>query len=152
MVAMGKTLATLLAASPQKPLAVLLTGDLGAGKTTLCRAIIHAMTGEDDIPSPTYSLVQTYDTDNREVWHADLYRVASEDDLEELGLIEAFEQALVLVEWPDRLGRYTPDHRLDIAITTGQTDTQRMMTMTGTGRGEAIALAIADHIATQDNS
>lgn len=100
--------------------AVFLIGGLGAGKTTLARAVIHALTGDDDVPSPTYTLVQTYDGTDCVVWHCDLYRLepaaAVAGDLRELGLDDAFAEAVVLVEWPDRLGAHAPADRLEIRL------------------------------------
>lgn len=91
---------------------LLLSGSIGAGKTHFARALIQhrlARTGRvEDVPSPTFTLVQVYDDDLVEIWHADLYRLSSPDDVTELGLDEAFETAIVLVEWPDRLGSDAP--------------------------------------------
>ncbi|MGI9388900.1 MAG: tRNA (adenosine(37)-N6)-threonylcarbamoyltransferase complex ATPase subunit type 1 TsaE [Boseongicola sp.] len=91
---------------------ILLEGNLGAGKTHFARALIQAKLADvgvvEDVPSPTYTLVQTYQAGLLEIWHADLYRIGSEDDLVELGLEEAFGKALILIEWPDRLGNVAP--------------------------------------------
>lgn len=86
-----------------------LTGPVGAGKTHFARAVIRAAqaaagTPPEDVPSPTFTLVQTYDAGPLEIWHADLYRLSSAAEAWELGLEEAFDTALCLVEWPDRLG------------------------------------------------
>jgi N-acetylmuramate 1-kinase len=87
---------------------ILLEGPIGAGKSHLCRAIIRSRLGRDEeVPSPTFTLVQTYE-DDPDIWHADLYRLTHPDEARELGLEEAFETAICLVEWPDRLGRYVP--------------------------------------------
>ncbi|MEM6439958.1 MAG: tRNA (adenosine(37)-N6)-threonylcarbamoyltransferase complex ATPase subunit type 1 TsaE [Pseudomonadota bacterium] len=100
--------------------AVLLSGDLGAGKSCLARAAIQARLALDgrreDVPSPSFTLVQTYETAGAEVWHADLHRLSGPDAIEELGLDLAFEDAVTLIEWPDRLGPWTPPRRLEIAL------------------------------------
>ncbi|ALK10949.1 tRNA (adenosine(37)-N6)-threonylcarbamoyltransferase complex ATPase subunit type 1 TsaE [Blastochloris viridis] len=97
---------------------VTLAGDLGAGKSTLARAIIRTLAGDDglEVPSPTYTLLQTYEIEPFAVVHADFYRVRSPDELEEIGWDEAAEDALALVEWPDRAGSLLAADRLEIVL------------------------------------
>jgi len=97
---------------------LLLEGDVGAGKSHLARAIIHElMDVPEDVPSPTFTLVQTYDTSVGTIWHADLYRLADASEVEELGLNEAFSSAICLIEWPDRL-HAAPTDALHVSLTT----------------------------------
>ncbi len=111
--ALGYALADLLQAGDT----VLLSGGIGAGKTHLCRAFIQAKLGRaEDVPSPTFTLVQTYDAPACEIWHADLYRLSHPDEVLELGLEAAFEHGICLIEWPDRLGDLVPDTALTIAL------------------------------------
>ncbi len=100
---------------------ILLSGPIGAGKSHLARTIIREMmarAGEaaEDIPSPTYTLVQSYPCGASEIWHADLYRLTDPAEVFELGLDEAFSHAICLVEWPDRLGSAAPADALSIAL------------------------------------
>jgi tRNA threonylcarbamoyladenosine biosynthesis protein TsaE len=112
--ALGRRLASL--ARPGD--VILLEGPIGAGKSCLARAFIRARLGEEEeVPSPTFTLVQVYDDDGTEIWHADLYRLTHPDEVWELGLDQAFETAICLVEWPDRLGTHLPPGALTLRLT-----------------------------------
>lgn len=94
---------------------LLLEGEIGAGKSAFARALIRSVAGaEIEVPSPTFTLVQTYAFDTFEIWHCDLYRLGHPDDVLELGLDAAFETAICLIEWPDRLGDLTPSGALTL--------------------------------------
>jgi tRNA threonylcarbamoyladenosine biosynthesis protein TsaE len=96
---------------------VLLHGPIGAGKTHLARALIQARLGRaEDVPSPSFTLVQTYGAAGDEIWHADLYRLTHPDDVLELGLEDVFATAICLIEWPDRLGKRIPANALHITL------------------------------------
>lgn len=122
--AFGHSLARILAAGDF----IALSGDLGMGKSTLARGlIIEALTASgqaiDDIPSPSFTLVQPYpwpsDEDpSREIWHIDLWRIDGPDEVVELGFDEALGRHVMVVEWPDRLGDMLPEDALHITLTS----------------------------------
>ena len=126
--------------------AVMLSGDLGAGKSALARAAISAILAQEgrveEIPSPSFTLVQTYDSARGEIWHADLHRLGGPAAIPELGLEEAFEDSICLVEWPDRLGPLAPERRLEIALAFPPGDAEgREIEVRALGPGWEAALA-----------
>lgn len=126
--ALGRRLAAVLRPGD----VVCLSGDLGAGKTTLARGAIAAWTGvAEEAPSPTYTLVQTYAGAGGELWHVDLYRLSRPEDAWELGLEDAFADAVCLIEWPERLQGQLPRDRLDVTLTAQGTG--RVATLVGRG-------------------
>ena len=115
--ALGRRLAGLL----RRGDVVALHGDLGAGKTALARALIRALPGpegaaEEEVPSPTFTLVQTYARRPAEVWHFDLYRIESPEEVYELGFEEALAEGIAVIEWPERMGSLLPQDRLDVTL------------------------------------
>jgi N-acetylmuramate 1-kinase len=98
---------------------VTLSGDLGAGKTTFARALIRHLAGDDtiEVPSPTFTFLQTYELPRLTLVHADLYRISATAELAELGFDDLPDGAVVLMEWPDRAAGFLPPDRLDIAFT-----------------------------------
>jgi len=117
--------------------AICLSGPLGAGKSTLARALVRALTRPDeDVPSPTFTLVQTYDAPRFPLAHFDLYRLTDPDEAFEIGLDEALDDGAALIEWPERLeGRLPPD-RLDIDIGFDETGEGRRARLTPHGAWE----------------
>lgn len=112
-----KDLGRALAASLRPGDALCLTGPLGAGKSTLARALIRALTTPDEeVPSPTFTLVQFYETPDFALAHFDLYRLSDPDEVYEIGLDEALDGGVALIEWPQRLEGRLPATRLDIDI------------------------------------
>ena len=126
-------LARTLAANAAVGDAFLLTGPLGAGKSTLARAFIRARAGDPtlDVPSPSFTLVQTYDFDPP-IAHFDLWRLSGSADIQELGFESAL-AGIVLVEWADRLGPYTPSDALTITLAWGDGEV-RYATLDGPDR------------------
>jgi tRNA threonylcarbamoyl adenosine modification protein YjeE len=104
---------------------VTLAGHLGAGKTVFARGLIRRFLPGEDVPSPTFTLVQTYETARFPIWHVDLYRLKSSAEVRELGLDEALEGGVLVIEWPDRMGTSLPADRLDVVIEGGGEEDER---------------------------
>jgi len=125
-------LAATLAATARPGDVLALIGDLGTGKTVFARAFIRARgTGLEEVPSPTFTLVQTYDVDGGTIHHFDLFRLTAPDEAYELAIEEAFADGISLIEWPDRLGALLPPGRLEIALEAGAEATARRATLSG---------------------
>ena len=106
--------------------ALWLWGPLGAGKSTLARALVRALTTPDEeVPSPTFTLVQFYEGPRLNVAHFDLYRLSHADEAYEIGLDEALDVGAAVIEWPERLDGQLPRDRLDVVITPGRNDDSR---------------------------
>jgi tRNA threonylcarbamoyladenosine biosynthesis protein TsaE len=95
---------------------VALIGPLGAGKTTLARSVIRALTGEAEAPSPTFGLAALYQTPDFPLAHFDLYRLGKPEDVRELGLEEALDEGVSLIEWPERIAAFLPEDTLAIRM------------------------------------
>jgi tRNA threonylcarbamoyladenosine biosynthesis protein TsaE len=113
---------------------IALAGDLGTGKTRFARAFVDAAAGDgEEVPSPTFTLVQTYDSSTGPIWHFDLYRLTRPDEAYELGIEEALTDGITLIEWPDRLAGLLPAERLDVELAYGAQPTARRARLTGHG-------------------
>lgn len=111
---------------------IALHGDVGAGKTSFARAFIHARASADEeVPSPTFTLVQVYQAAAAAIWHFDLYRLRSAEEAWELGIEDAFRGGISLVEWPERLGPLLPENRLDITFAFGAGPRERRAVLAG---------------------
>lgn len=110
---------------------ILLNGDLGMGKSVFSRAVIRAITHNPDldVPSPTFTLAQTYDTPMGDIWHFDLYRLKDPEELYEIGWEDALSTGIVLVEWPERLDYLTPKKSITVTLAQGETPTSRVITV-----------------------
>ena len=132
-------LARELAASLKPGDVILLEGELGAGKSTFARALIQALCGENtEVPSPTFTLVQTYETARFPVSHYDLYRLKRSSELDELGLEEALDDGAALIEWPERAEDRLPSDALRVHLLA---DNERCATMAGPARWRGLEAA-----------
>ena len=118
-------LAARIAALAQPGDVIALKGELGMGKTSFARAFIHARGGDEEVPSPTFTLLQVYELEPAAIWHFDAYRLQSPEEAWELGIEDAFRGGISLIEWPERFGALLPARRLQIALSSGMTPTAR---------------------------
>jgi tRNA threonylcarbamoyladenosine biosynthesis protein TsaE len=116
---------------------IALHGDLGSGKTAFARGFIRTLTAADeDVPSPTFTLVQTYAADRADLYHFDFYRIEDPEEAWEIGIEDAFDGGISLIEWPENIGGLLPADRLDVILQSppGGPETARRITLAG-GRG-----------------
>ena len=113
-------LATRLARLVRRGDVIALKGELGTGKTSFARAFIRSRAGHDeDVPSPTFTLAQAYETPDLTIWHFDGYRLRDPEEAWDLGIEDAFRDAVSLIEWPERFGALIPKRRLEITFEHG---------------------------------
>jgi tRNA threonylcarbamoyl adenosine modification protein YjeE len=136
-------LAARLAALSRPGDVIALSGELGAGKTCFARAFIQARGGGESVPSPTFTLVQTYDLPGAAVWHFDFYRLKTAEEAWELGIEDAFRDGISLIEWPERLGPLLPPQHLRLALDFGTAPTARRATLCPNGDWAARLAGIA---------
>ena len=126
---------------------ITLKGALGAGKTTFARGFIQRLAGiDEEVVSPTFTLVQTYETQRGIIWHFDLYRLEVPDDVLELGLEDAQAGGITLIEWPERLGPYMPRAPLEIELTSATGDTARSIRLSGKSNWRERALEVVSRV------
>ena len=124
---------------------IALSGELGAGKTSFARAFIRARGGTEEVPSPTFTLVQIYELADGAIWHFDCYRLREPEEAWELGIEDAFLDGISLIEWATRIGPLLPKRRLDIALLPGASpDARRAKIDAGPDWAERIARLAAD--------
>ena len=124
---------------------IALKGDLGAGKTTFARGFIRARGCTEEVPSPTFTLVQVYELGAAAIWHFDLYRIKSPEEAWELGIEDAFSEGISLIEWPERLGPLLPPRRLEIELLFGgRPEARRAVLDPGEGWQARLAKILGD--------
>ncbi len=130
-----------IAAQLQPGEAICLSGPLGAGKSTLARALVRALTTPDEeVPSPTFTLVQFYEGPRLKIAHFDLYRLTNPDEAYEIGLDEALDDGAAVIEWPERLAGRLPLDRLDVGIALDGTGRRARLTPQGAWEGRKLEI------------
>ena len=120
-------------------------GDLGAGKTTFIRAMIHVLSGLETVPSPTFTLVQTYDSSMGQLWHFDLYRLKQADELYELGFEDALSGGILFIEWPERAKDLLPSTQLQLHLDIAPEGLKRNVTISGDAQWAARLTSLHQH-------
>ena len=109
-------IATRLAKQIKKGDVIALYGSLGMGKTVFCRGFIQSFLPETEVPSPTFTLLQTYDTEKFPIYHFDMYRLKSPTEAYEIGIEDAFAEGVSLIEWPEKIGRLLPKKHISVIL------------------------------------
>jgi tRNA threonylcarbamoyl adenosine modification protein YjeE len=145
-------LAELLALKIERGDVVALSGDLGAGKTTFARGLIAALTEDDttEVPSPTFSLRQSYETRRLKVTHFDFYRLTNASEADELGIDDALEDGAVMIEWPERASALPPQPRFEIVLRETEDPHVRQITLRGSGTAAPRADRVGEVMAFLD--
>ena len=141
---LGAELGRALMASPDGPLVIYFQGDLGAGKTTLVGGIVNGLGVRGPVRSPTYTLIEPYDTSPKRIFHLDLYRLATADEVEPLGIRDLLTRDVVLlIEWPEKGGEKLPMVDLQVAIDYSQnTEARDLRIRAMSGAGERLMSAL----------
>ena len=121
-----------------------LFGTLGMGKSVLVRAFIQSLSGAEEVPSPTFTLVQSYDAPDFEIFHYDLYRIKSPEEIFEIGMEDAMYQGVCLIEWPEMMGGYLPRNCFRVEITPCENG--RKITISGNSEEKKQRLAELEKI------
>ena len=121
-----------------------LFGTLGMGKSVLARAFIQSLSGAEEVPSPTFTLVQSYDAPDFEIFHYDLYRIKSPEEIFEIGMEDAMYQGVSLIEWPEMMGGYLPRNCFRVEITPFENG--RKITISGNSEEKKQRLAELEKI------
>lgn len=125
------------------PLLIYLSGELGAGKTTFCRGFLHGLGHQGNVKSPTYTVVEPYDITGMPIYHFDLYRINSFDELEAIGIREYFNgQALCLVEWPERAEGGLPKADMEFELHYNG-EARKLLCKAGTEAGEKVLACLS---------
>ncbi|GHT90588.1 hypothetical protein FACS1894122_01250 [Alphaproteobacteria bacterium] len=122
-----KQIAQSLSKFAKKGMCFSICGDLGYGKTTFAKFLMQSLNPDiSDISSPTFNIIQTYECNLAEIWHVDCYRIKSSDEFNELGLEEAFQNCITIIEWPEIIDNYLPTNRIKIRFSITE-DNNRMI-------------------------